>query len=522
MHRSTQLAPGARTRRPRPAFGMSQSRTERARCVLKLCEYAARNLEMDEDDVLDPDVERCASAYYSLSNKINYLLPRSSAQWTSEFEYVLNQAHSMRITRIDPDEKESLRTKHHTCMACGYRGEHRCKYAIDLCGVCDPKMWTSGTGSMRKAYNAFVDGYNRAFNKKFVNPRPGTLPEMDMGTYIVGDTCLRKAQLRFMLQTMLLDATVDAEHVVQNVSNEFNLELDELYSVTPDRCRAFVQLQDNLELAIADERRPLPELQIDNGLWANVDTARGVASKGSLDRERLLVRERAGAKLAEAFQHTHAESAQKEKRSREHEEEWLTSGSEDEDEADGNNDSQKKNGKRRARSRKPSRIAAYSEDESEGSENEDGANDNPGPSSQKAIRKDPVDAGPVRTRRQAAKARMQASTPAPVAAPAAARAAEEGSAADVHAAPAHALEEAAPVASTGRQATGPSASGLAGRQRAAGTLGSREAVLMGEMQLQLRLAQRGDSAGAAQCAATILTLQELIEQNKKLAHSPHL
>ena len=53
-------------------------------------------------------------------------------------------------------------------------------------------------------------------------------------------------------------------------------------------------------------------------------------------------------------------------------------------------------------------------------------------------------------------------------------------------------------------------------------LGSREAVLMGAMELQLRLARQGDAAGAAQCSATILTLQELMEQNRQLAHSRHL
>ena len=480
---------------------MSTSRRERARCVLKLCEYAARNLDYDFEDATDPEIGKMVASFHALGSKLRYLAPRASAAWAPCFDCALGAAHSMRVTRLDEQGggKEALRGHSGVCMACG-RNESNCRYAIDLVGSdFDMADWITAPSELTKRYAEHLYGYDEAFQDAFVNPKRGVLPDMDMGRFIVGTTCLRKAQLRFMLQTLLLDAAHEADYLCGELGTTRSLWKDELYTLSDERCDEFVELQDAIEFAITDEKRPLPDLKTDRGLWANIDKARAAASGGGVDRLMRTLRLRAGETLAR--HHTGDPCKQKEKQDGE-DEEWLSSASDDEDEEFSDDEPPKKRQQRPAKGRPSKARVACSEDEEE-EEEEEGLE-----------RK--------RTRLQTRRAQEKSPVPAPQRTIEDVDEDDDEDEEDVAAAPVPAPAPATATPQGRREAPGPSAVGLAGRQRAAGALGSREAVLMGEMELQLRLARQGDAAGAAQCSATILTLQELIEANKQLSHSRHL
>ena len=477
---------------------MSVSRRERARCVLKLCEYAARNLDYDFEDATDPEVARMVAAHGQLVSKLRYLMPRASAAWSPSFDSALGAAHSMRVTRLDDHGggKEALRGHSGVCMACG-RDEICCRYAIDLAGS-DFKFaeWAAAPADLTDRYAEHLYGYDEAFHDAFVNPKPGELPEMDRGRFVVGCTCLRKAQLRFMLQTLLLDATHEADYLCGELfDGQRTVSKDELYTLDDARCDEFVELQDMLDFAITDEKRPLPQLKVDSGFWSNIDKARHAASEGVANRLTRMLRLRAGETLSRQDLGGAPSKQQQEEDSED--DEGLSGASDDEDEEFSEDEPPQKRRQRAAKGRARRVRVACSEDEAE------------------------EDEGSTRERKRTRLQTRRAQEKSP--APASARtkpAIESDDDDDEAPAPAPAPATATPQGR--REVPGPSAIGLAGRQRAGGALGSREAVLMGAMELQLRLARQGDAAGAAQCSATILTLQELMEQNRQLAHSRHL
>eukprot|EP00966_Prymnesium_polylepis_P016723 385864-Prymnesium_polylepis.1 len=61
------------------------------------------------------------------------------------------------------------------------------------------------------------------------------------------------------------------------VESGMQLDKGELYTVTEERAEELVNQQDNIELAIADERRRVPNIAVDYSFWSVVDNARDAA-----------------------------------------------------------------------------------------------------------------------------------------------------------------------------------------------------------------------------------------------------
>ena len=252
---------------------IAMTREERARCILKLCETVARNALPDVDDVDDEDMEAMKRAYFQFTTKVRYLMRQSEAAWTPAFGKILSTSCCMSVVCIQKDNKERKRGFSGRCMACN-REESNCRYAVNLAGNIDPDAWMQGPEAMLRSYNTFVEEYDSVFDKDFSTKvlQSGSLPSMDKGCYIVGETCLRKAKIRFILQTLLLEVTYDAERAVEDlVKNGTNLDPSVIYTATEESVKDFIDIVDKLELAIADNKRAVPSVRVDESYWQVLD-----------------------------------------------------------------------------------------------------------------------------------------------------------------------------------------------------------------------------------------------------------
>lgn len=334
------------------------SREERARCVLKLCETVARNAVPDLEDVDDPDMENMKTAYTHFVSKTRYLMRQSEAAWTPAFGKVLSTSSCMSVACIQRDSKERKRGFSGRCMACG-REEAQCRYALNLAGNLDPDAWLQGPEAMLKSYNEFVEEYDGVFDKDFHSNamKEGSLPSIDKGCYIVGETCLRKAKIRFMLQTLLLEATYDAEREVEDmVKNGTKLDASVVYTATEEAVSDFIELVDKLELAIADNKRAVPPVRVDESYWHILDdVGRELAGYDNQKADDLAF-ERANALLDNA-----GDTSEQREEQHTDEEDWH-SGLDCDDEEETQESHERNNGKGK---KKRKRVVEDSDDEGE-------------------------------------------------------------------------------------------------------------------------------------------------------------
>mgnify|MGYP006080994489 CR=1 FL=1 len=428
---------------------------------------AARNIQPNTDDVDDPGNTPMVRAWEALTSKVRYLMPRAAASWKPEFQSVLNSAHSMRIEKIAMAKKSQIRGCTGVCMACG-REERNCTYSMDLVGPFEPKAWLKGIDRISPEYATFISKYEETFEDEFLEcaTRSGVLPDIDMGTYVLGETCLRKAKLVYLLQTTVMELCYAAERKMEVFSRSEedggNVELGEHYTVTDEAATDLVQKQDAIEFAIADEKRPVPEIETDESLWEVIDEARKIASRDDPARFTRLVRDRAY-KMLRTRKRTLSEEEEEEEDDDDDErnEDWGSKCADDADDAD---DAPRHTARRR-------RVCVIrdsdSDDDTQGAHGAHGAHGACSSSSSAGM-----------SFNQLLPRRLSSRVPPP-----------------------------------------PPASGMASMQRAAGNLPSRRATLVSIMELQIRLARQEKHDDAAVCTNAIQTLQELMRRVEELAHS---
>lgn len=258
----------------------------------------------NEDDTIDESID----AFEKLSSKVRYVVPRASAGWRPGFNSVLRCSHSMRVEKVSRDQKEAARAYSGICMACG-RKEQNCNYVIDLAGNFDLKEWTSDAQGLTASYKRFVEEYCGVFEESWNPKNGGGLPAVDKGRFVVGSTCLRKAKLTFQAQTLLLEACYSAERQIEERREQKKpINDSELYTATNRAAERFVAAQDSIELAVADERRAVPDLLIDESFWERIDEAR-TNSFGDESDFCAAIRERSEASMSSSH---HAQEARNE------------------------------------------------------------------------------------------------------------------------------------------------------------------------------------------------------------------
>ena len=460
------------------------SRKDRARHVLKLCECAARNLEPDLTDADDESMGLMKGSYEALASKINYLLPMASAAWRPEFEKAIDSCHSIRIETIDVSRKDAIRKVPGVCMACG-RNEKNCRYSIDMAGSFSPRTWLKHPLNVLKEYAKFVDEYEEVHNdhgNRIVSEchRSKRLPSVDKGCFVVGETCLRKAKLRYSLQTLLLESCYTAERNLENMNRTVvALRPDTMYTTGEERCGEFVDAQDKLELAVADERRYAPDVVTDQDFWDIIDECRNVVSGGNEDRFNKILRDRAHETLSNV-------EATVRKRKARHDKECEVPCSKSYE--DGSDDGEEcvHRCKRTGGTRHHIQVSDEEDAESDGVVVSRGS-----------------DSVSMRYRDRARGSWDAAGS---------------SSFAEEHGAPVECPSDSDNRETLGR--TAPlSISGIVGMRRATGALSSRTDAVLRLMQLQMRLTKANKQTDAAVCTTAILTLQELMQRVQELNHT---
>lgn len=267
--------------------------------VLDACERAARDVSPDYDDAHDKDAQFMHQAMANLKSRLRVLKHQAAAAWKPEFCNVLERCHSISVDQADYEEKEGVRTQKMKCMACG-RWEHCCKYALHGLGFFKASAFNNGaTNTLQKGWNDFIEEYNHMHDDDYVDyTRRNNLPLQDMGTYTVGATCLRKAELYYMINTAILECCYEAHIAYKEAATKQKdtTKLDKPFTwvyAIQENVDGFMKKIEELELSVADERRPIPEWGTDQGMWEQVEKARMKAAGGDQDERLRLLRERA-------------------------------------------------------------------------------------------------------------------------------------------------------------------------------------------------------------------------------------
>ena len=259
----------------------------RMQAVCEAFERTVRGIPINHTDPNDGDAQFIDKAVKNLASRLRCLARQAAAGWRPEFTAVLSNAHSMRVEAIFGARKEGVRTEKTKCMACG-RYEHRCRDLIDLAGPLDGEAWLGPVDGFADAYAAFKKNYESVYDETFECVECGdALPPQDLGSFTVGATCLRKAQLFYQVRTSLLELAYAAARQLEEVEEQRGeLDENELYCIGKEDVQALMEKIDQLELSIADDVRPAPPLETDATFWDKIDGARDAAS--GCDEEVLL------------------------------------------------------------------------------------------------------------------------------------------------------------------------------------------------------------------------------------------
>ena len=282
--------------RPHISFmsGSSQysnlSEKDRIHAILDFCERNRRSqLPHDLDDT-STDGPVLKEAMLKLGRTNKYLMSRAAANTTPEFRKMINCADSMRLVSIDPASKDGKRLKEFKCDACG-RKEQRCAWALDIAGKNnDIDFWCHEVDAFQDEF----DLYLKEYEKRFTDKSNGIL-ECDVGRFYVGKTCMRKAILQFMCSTMVQDLLYNMHHKMLS-SSESDLQKPELLWVDELAVDNLKDSMQEIQLCIADERRPIPFLCIDNSFW-NI-----------IEKHRKMEHERTGADIYEIMRNLSSNS----------------------------------------------------------------------------------------------------------------------------------------------------------------------------------------------------------------------
>lgn len=309
---------------------MSQSRANRAASILSLCEFAARGVPVDTHDLNSQFIQEISADFERFAGQLRYMKSAAPAQWTTGFRAVMEKSHSMRVTRVDPTKKKRVRPLS-KCMACG-REERNCSFAIDLAGRTDPNRWLKSPEGVCEQYSEFKTDYDSFFDGSAMDhaTKDGKLPSEDNGCYMVGETCLRKAKLSFLVNTMVQDECYargcDLEDICEDVAT---LSSSLTYTVDNKTAANFVARKDALELAIADEKRFVPDIQTDDNFWDVIDECRAHVAKNDVDEYDRLVRERAEQRMQSEMHTKHRDH-----KGQGEEEDALSGAEQDDEESD--------------------------------------------------------------------------------------------------------------------------------------------------------------------------------------------
>lgn len=486
--------------------------------VLDACERGVRGAKLDFHDPRNSDAKFMASCVKTYASRVRMLKSQAAAGWKPEFSWMLERCHSIAIDDVDFAEKEGVRTEKLRCMACG-RHEHCCKKALNGVGSFEFDRFNSGDASdLQPAWQVFNRQYEQVCRGAQGAPS-GKLLACDFGEFTIGSTCLRKAELFYMCNTLMMECCYESLQSCKDL-DDFRWSHDPMtwHHATAGNAAALVERVRDLELAIADDRRPVPAWGIDTVLWDSINDARRRAGAGDPDRINELLRERAQASLAQARLDLYADDGRPSRADDGEDDDYDLVGSSDEGEEE---PPQRNSGKALARRR------CVLDDESSG--DDEPSQSAPVPKracAQRGVKKRPQSAGDApalrRSKRLGGSKAAGAAGPSDAPAPAVPVVVEQEQAVEPME---HAEEEdeALPAEDPLRRRTrapAPNAAALAQQQRAPGQrLPARREALFNLGTLQLKLMREGRDSDSAICTTAMFVIQELLARVDHLQHT---
>ena len=245
---------------------------DRFHAVLDYCERVVRDQlphDMQDPETDGPFMDSCVANFGS---KLHYLQARAAAATTPSFQRMILSADSMRVVRIHKGSKEFKRLEHFCCDACK-RKEKNCTFAIDVAGSGqqDTRVYFNHVDRIPDHFKTFYADYQARFDAYAEG-----MAVCDYGRFYVGKTCLRKAKLQFIFSTMIQEML----YVMQIKKAELGddpegvLQTAELLWVNEEVVQSLMSRMEDLELCVADEKRPLEDLEIDDNFWEMIDIGR--------------------------------------------------------------------------------------------------------------------------------------------------------------------------------------------------------------------------------------------------------
>jgi hypothetical protein len=325
----------------------------------------------------------------------------------------------------------------------------------------------------------------------------------------------------------MMELVYDASRTIEGLglSETQMASLESMHCIDDERRDALLEKLAQIELAIADEKRPLPDLCIDEHFWQQIDAARGAAARGNEREELRLVRERAYDTMDLEQESAFEDESDDERDERRAGNEDLGRGGYDEREEEGGADGPQHEGRKRAAGRKPARrkrrrVAAQDEEEGR-----DGSSACEEEEEEEPACEGGGEFGRLRRSRRVARKAPGDSPSLPVGLDEESDEGGEGGHVERgkrRIPESDSEEESAPQAArpAAPRASVPNPAALAQAQRIPGDrLPARRQVLVSGMGLAARLAQERRDSDAGVATAMCFVIQELMSRVEQLARS---
>ena len=265
-----------------------------ALAVLDAFERAVRGNPPDYDDPHDEDAAFMRRSVEGIKSRLRVLKRQAAAGWKPEFTRMLDNCHSIAVEKVNWAEKEGVRSQKLRCMACG-RHEHCCTYGLHAVGpFAETKFNKDSVSALSSAWTQFIDEYEAEPE----GAKAGELPIQDNGIYTIGSTCMRKAELYYIVNTMILEGCYEAYQTWMEQEQGEEHAGWRWYYATQENVDVFMKKLEDLEIAIADEKHRVPDWGTDVVLWTRVAGWRDKSSGGDDDLLVELLRKRAEQVLA--------------------------------------------------------------------------------------------------------------------------------------------------------------------------------------------------------------------------------
>lgn len=259
---------------------------------LEVAESAARGTKTvyDDDDEYDA---HCIECFDYVASTARYWQSKAcSTTWNQGFTDRVKRAVAVSFPTLNESEKELLRCSSGRCMACG-RNEEKNFTAISFFGS-KPTQCFQNIHDLADDYENLQSGINDVF--EFAENVANTskwrgkqnLFYSDGGTYIVGETCLRRAKLAYMAGNFISEACYSVSvHINDMKHNKQKISDKHFYCCGDEDAKLFNDSWDEMMRLCSKETEEIDDdkVPIDQEYWK---AARKIRSYAFKDRHSML------------------------------------------------------------------------------------------------------------------------------------------------------------------------------------------------------------------------------------------